>query len=188
MNQHSSAQFRSVDPEAAREMLLEEMANRLLARVAVGPQESYPYYSERALRRAVRRDGNHPVLEAEALPPATGSLQFALRLLTRSHVPPRKRLAFRMLARGYTYRQTARRLEMSTLQVRRWIEEVCQELREESCGPDQEPRRSQDLREVMRADMGRHAYGPERHCRPGQEACRRTGLCSRRWYLHYLSE
>jgi predicted transcriptional regulator len=179
------------DPEAARQAVLEEVADRLLAAsVQAGSEGAYPFYTERALRRALQEEEEHrPLLEAEPLPPADSSLQCALRLLTRSHLPRRKRLAFRLVARGYPQRRVARMLGMSHLQVRRWIVETCQDLQEGLTGRGSGfLELEQEIREVFRADMGRHAYAPERHCKAGNEGCRRSGLCVCRWYLHYLSE
>jgi DNA-binding CsgD family transcriptional regulator len=43
------------------------------------------------------------------------------------------------------------------------------------------------LPEVYAAERNRFGYAPEQHCLPGEEECRHTGLCTRRWYL-YLEE
>ncbi len=38
---------------------------------------------------------------------------------------------------------------------------------------------------VYAEDVNRFGYEDEHHCRPGEEECRRTGVCTRRWYLFY---
>jgi len=47
---------------------------------------------------------------------------------------------------------------------------------------------SEMIREVYRQEVQRHGYTTERHCRPGSEECRATGICTRRWYLHYSEQ
>jgi hypothetical protein len=180
----------ALEQEAAREAVLEELADRLLGASAEEfPAGDYPWYSERALRRRGDLIPFPVVREAEILTPTQSQLQEALRLLTRSFLPARKRLAFRLLARGEQPEAVAARLRISRSMLRRWTGEVCRELQLALAG-DREGllQPGQAVREAFREDTKRHAPLPERHCRPGQEACRGTGLCAFRWYLHYLSD
>ena len=177
------------DPEVAREMVLEEVADRLLAAsLREGASGPYWFYTERGLKRRGEGEEHYPALELEELPAEASALQCALRTLTRSHVPPRHRLAFRLAARGYKHARIARMLGMNATTVRRWIGEICAELHGDLFGPEPPPREDREIREVLRADIGRAPYNDERHCKAGQEACRHSGQCVCRWYLHYLSE
>lgn len=36
---------------------------------------------------------------------------------------------------------------------------------------------------IYAQEASRHGYCRERHCPPGEEECRTTGRCTRRWYL-----
>jgi hypothetical protein len=176
--------------EYARQAVLEEVADRLLAaadRVLSTPL--YPYHTERTLTRRMVRDVHYPVLPVQREVPPPPRLQVALRQLTRLPLGSRPRLAFRLLARGRTAGEVARRLGVSDDQIGRWKAEVCAALREElPAGSDQLLRRDQQAREAFREDSGRYAIWEDSHCEPGQEACRGTGQCICRWYLHYASE
>lgn len=168
------------------ETVLEALADRLLqASLRDSPAVDYPCYSERSLRRRGDLVTWPFGAEAETIAPAQSQLQKALRLLTRSHLPLRKRLAFRLQARGRGQQEVAARLGVSRSMVQRWTGEVCRELRwalreeREAALPA-----ADQIREAFREDMSRYAPGGERHCKPGQEGCRGTGLCVARWYLY----
>jgi hypothetical protein len=189
MQQHTPLRYNSPQ-DYAREAVLEEVADRLLAHAATqAPPAAYPYYNERTLRRRQERDEQAPRLQEASVPPAPPALRLALRLLTRTHLAPRKRLAFRLLARGRSAAQVAALLGLDRPQLSHWKTEVCRLLRQEFLfPPDDLLPPDQALREALREDMQRRAAGAEHHCQPGQEACRGTGLCVCRWYLHYLSD
>jgi hypothetical protein len=170
-----------------RQELLEALANRLLAPAGSSQDLSYPFYPERCLEERARREVSEVELGAYLPSQDSEGLRWLLRVVGRIHLDRRHRLAFRLTARGHTRAETAALLGVSPERVSTMNWETRRRLRE--CGAQWQSLTTpaQALREVYREDVNRRAYAPEKHCPPGQEDCRETGLCSRRWYLFTLA-
>ncbi len=175
--------------DETQQALLEQAADRLLlANQQERSPRSYPFHTENWMRRCCQRDGTQPAVLTEEMASVLSSARWCLRLLTRLELPTRWRLAFRLAIRGYTQREIARCFQVHPAQVSRWLKQVRAELREATRQYLAPLTRPEEIREVFRSEMERRGYTCERHCKRGQEACRKSGLCTRRWYLHYMSE
>jgi DNA-directed RNA polymerase specialized sigma24 family protein len=111
------------------------------------------------------------------------------RALDRLPLSRRQRLAFRLTARGLTPPQvgallgtTADCVRALNYQTRRRLQRALEEQREAFLPP------RAALREVYCEEVNRRGYQPETHCPAGQEECRRTGQCPRRWYLYFVED
>ena len=170
-----------------RQATLERAANLLLASDPLAQGGDYPCRMEyRNTEDCRRRMAGEPGCLLSR--PAHGRLQ-ALRLLGHLGLGPRHRLAFRLTARGGELREVATLLGVSVKRVINLNAETCRAMRR-ALGDSSDdllgPREA--LRAVYREEVSRRGYTPEKHCPPGQEECRRSGLCVRRWYLYYEEE
>ena len=167
-----------------RQEELERLADTLLGgSLRAAPVGEYPFHRERSLQRGVDRS---PLsLEVAAPLPPLALRGALLRLVTRLELPQRHRLVFRLAMRGWPQRRIARLLGVHPAQVSRRLRATLERLAAATQGENFPVLRAEQIRYVLRQETGRRAYHPERHCPPGQEACRRTGRCCRRWYLHF---
>ncbi len=174
------------DAEQAR---LEAAADRLLrANRRSEPESPYPYYTENWLRRRRRRDAGQAAPEIETLPPTVRRAGLCLRMLGRVPLSRRQRLAVRLLFRGHARAEVAHLLGVDRRTVSDWLRRAAHLLQRAASCEDEPLSPSEMIREVYRQEAQRHGYTTERHCRPGSEECRSTGVCTRRWYLHYSEQ
>ncbi len=164
---------------------LEEVADELLREsVAALGRGEYPFYSEAWLRQLQQREADAPTageadhtIEEKPLP------QLCLRLLAQTPMKHQWRAAIRLSIKGMTVREIARRLDTSPAGVSRWLKAGLARLAAAAVNLDELYNQREAIRAVWQEETRRYAPRKERHCRPGQEACRTSGLCPYRWYL-----
>ena len=166
---------------------LEQAANELLAADLAGSPGEYCYHSEGVMQR--RRTVRVVPAPDPARPEDADPYRALLGLVGGVPLGTRRRMILRLTARGYTRAQIAARLGLSGSQVtalkhsaRRRLAGVTGEERDGLLPP------ALALRETYRAEVARRGYVAEKHCPPGEEACRRTGQCDRRWYLYFRED
>lgn len=81
-------------------------------------------------------------------------------------------------------RQVARELGAPQSVVRYALRSACEKLARWRRRNPEGMNRDQILA-VYAAEVNRFGYAGEHHCPPGEEDCRKTGVCTRRWYLFY---
>jgi hypothetical protein len=170
-----------------RQARLEQAANELLAADPEGPARAYGYHSEGALqRRPARRVVPAP---APVRPEAADPYRALLNLVGGVPLGARRRLVLRLSARGYTRAQIAARLGLSGSQVTALKQSAGRRLAGLS-GEERDGLLSPALalHETYLGEVARRGYVAEKHCPPGQEACRHTGQCDRRWYLYFVED
>ncbi|HEY3397801.1 MAG TPA: sigma factor-like helix-turn-helix DNA-binding protein [Armatimonadota bacterium] len=185
MSQRAGYQSRddSQTAEEERTARLEAAANMLLAEQRAGAQEgAYPWHTETWIRRQERRDAGQAA-EVQAAGEARDEVRLCARLLETARLNDRQRRALRLRLEGLPQREIAARLGVSESWVSRLVAVATARLAEELADAATKLDEEELLREVYWEDIARRAYYPEVHCHPGREQCRRTGLCSRRWYL-----
>lgn len=175
---------RSRETEETR---LERLADLLLSRARQTTEKpEYPYYSERWLREMRRREeqGGREVGEGDDSGLAAEGLDYLLR-----HAPlqPQQRQVLLLRAQGLSLTAIARELNRPHTTVSRWQRQGLQVLRR-SCQMllDQRPP-AQLIREAFVEQTRVTRALPEKHCRPGYEACRLDGRCKFRWYLQFAA-
>ncbi len=166
---------------------LEELADELLRESCEkdGPDEEYPIISGHWLRYLCQRDVNLPVDEVSHPECALDGREAVERLLAATPMLPRYERALRLRLEGLTYREMGKRLGVSLDTARHWTITATARLAEAAVGLDYLLTEEEMIRQVFYEESNRYSYHPPRHCKPGQEACRKTGKCTRRWYLMY---
>ena len=166
-----------------KEADLEAHANRLLVESlkTLGRGE-YPFYSASYLRRMATTD-ERAALEDEATHPEPPRREVTAiwRLARKARLSSIETDILRVIATGGTSAIAAEILGIprrrATRLLRRAIEKMRRHVAEAQASLEEE------LACVMYEDQRRRAYSCEKHCKRGREACRRTGLCPKRWYL-----
>jgi len=167
-----SPQLSQTDYRYLSERELEEAADELLREsVAALGRGEYPFYSEAWLRQLQQREADAPTADEADHTVEEGQLQHQWRA------------AIRLSIKGMTVREIARRLDTSPAGVSRWIKAGLARLAAAAIDLDELYNQREAIRAAWREDTRRYAPRKERHCRPGQEACRNSGLCIYRWYL-----
>lgn len=179
-----TAQEAALTREAAEE-ILEAQADDLLWNADVSPRYlKYNFYRETALKRARRREEQC----AEMAPPdcrtgddSTGAM--LEMLIAGADLAARHRRVLSLMGRGLTYREIATAMGVQPSSAFRWylqaiarLQAYCQQL-----GAKENER---DILGAFIQQTQVDVFRPETHCRPGQEACAKDGLCKRRWYLY----
>ncbi len=169
---------------AEREARLEAEADRLLAKAGRGANsEEYPYHRANWWRKKWRKLGGEIsdwMPERGSGTQAQGRQLDKLVRITRLSAGEAAVLELRRAGRSQT--EIGRVLGVSTSAVGNSLRRAIEKLRERA----QEPMRlteSEQIAEVYWEEVHRAVYRPPTCCPPGQEACRKTGLCDRRWYL-----
>lgn len=168
---------------ARQESQLEEAADRLLvdSLQTLGRGE-YPFYSRSYLRRLASADerslvddeAEHP---SEQLPAA----RIIWRIARKAGLSPLETDLLRLAATGHSTADSARVLGVTTARVRSGLRRAVAKLQAHAA--DVELPVDSQIGAVMAEEQNRRARVTESHCKPGQELCRKTGLCQRRWYL-----
>ena len=163
------------------ELELEEMADILLrdSIQALG-RGDYPWYSEAWVNQLSERDTMWPPAFAEA-PDFLPSV--CLRLLAQTGMSKEARAALRLSIHGYTVREIAKQLSISPSTAWRRVREATALLVAAVTGLDELYTRREAIRLTYHEEVARRKPARERHCKPGHEACQKTGLCPFRWYL-----
>ena len=164
-----------------------ELADRLLAAsVAQMGRGEYPFYTPAWIRHLSQADANLPLAEIDQPRLPLNSLTKAcLRLLAQTPMRREYRQALRLRMKDLTFQQIGEQLGVSLSQAQRWVKRAIGLLAAAAVDPDDLLSQDEAIRAAYYEDSRRYAYHPERHCKSGQEACRSTGLCTRRWYLMY---
>ena len=190
----SESRFRPPPPlystaDQAREALLEETANRLLA--ACPPPKPAEYPCCRDYRLAELSAHGRRIVSAPAPDRQAGEDRRRLILRAVGWLPlsRRQRLAFRLTARGLPRAQVAALLGVTPAYISNLNHQTSRRLRRALAAERDHLLPSlYALRETYRREVNRRGYTPEKHCRRGQEECRRTGVCPRRWYLYFVED
>lgn len=169
--------------ESEREQLADELLQKSIEQM--GHNQEYPFYSPAWLRCLSQADANLPLAESEPHEYALGLREAGERLLDHTPMLPRYERAFRLRLQGLTYREVGERLRVSLDTARRWTIKATARLAEAAVGLDQLLTEEEMIWAVFYAESNRHSYHSPRHCKLGQEACSKTGKCTRRWYLMY---
>ena len=165
----------------------EELADRLLRESVerMGHGE-YPFYTPAWIRHLSQADANLPMAATDQPQPPLSSLTKAcLRLLAQTPMRREYRQALRLRMKDLTFKEIGEKLGVSLSQARRWVKRGIGILAAAAVDPDELLSQDEAIRAAYYQDSRRYAYHSERHCKPGQEACRNTGFCTRRWYLMY---
>lgn len=167
------------------EARLERLADLLLSRARQTDEKpEYPYYSERWLREMRRREeqGGREVGRSSDSGLPAELLDYLLR---RAPLQPHQRQVLLLRAEGLSLTAIARELNRPHTTVSRWQRQGLQVIRR-SCQMllDQRPS-AQLIREAFIEQTQLTRALPEKHCRPGYEACRYDGRCKFRWYLQF---
>ena len=181
----SSSPLNEIEYLHLSEREMEDAADELLREsVAALGRGEYPFYTESWLRQLQQREADAPPAheadhsaEKEQLP------QLCLRLLAQAPMKRQWRAAIRLSINGMTVREIASQLDTSPTGVSRWINAGLARLAATAMNLDELYNQREAIWAVWQAETRRYALRRERHCKPGQEACRDSGLCSYRWYL-----
>ncbi len=167
------------------EQELEEAADELLREsVAALGRGEYPFYTESWLRQLQQREADAPPTnEAEHSAEKEQLPQLCLRLLAQAPMKRQWRAAIRLSIKGMTVREIASRLDSSPTGVSHWIKAGLARLAAAAMNLDEMYNQREAIWAVWQEETRRYAPRRERHCKPGQEQCRNSGLCTRRWYL-----
>ncbi len=181
----SSSPFNETEYLHLSEQELEEAADELLREsVAALGRGEYPFYTESWLRQLQQREADAPSAdEAEHSAEQEQLPELCLRMLAQTPMKHQWRAAIRLSIKGMTVREIARRLDTSPTGVSRWIKAGLARLAGAAMNLDELYNQREAIRTVWQEETHRHALRKERHCKPGHEACRTSGLCAHRWYL-----
>ncbi len=162
---------------------LEQMADQLLRESieALGRGE-YPFYSPSWLRQLAAQDAELPSgdnVNPDYTAPA------CMRLLAQTPMKRESRSAIRLSIKGREIGEIAARLNTSPRQASDWIKAGLARLAAKAVDLDEMFNEREAISTAWYEDTHRYCAHHERHCKPGQEACRSSGLCTRRWYLMY---
>jgi len=189
--------MRQCEPISPPDPRLEAEADRLLARSAARDgRGEYPFYSERWLRRRERWDVYLKIALGMVERPAQEEQAEPRRLTTlmnAADLAPRERQVVLLLAEGASERGIANCLGLSRGAVRTILRHLRSKLKAVYLEGEQKARERQrrgritrrDTRTLFKLERDRFIYRPPICCKEGQEACRRTGLCDKRWYLFH---
>lgn len=172
----------------ARDLALETEATRLLvdslSRLGRG---EYPFYTDNYLRRMAERDrrtGNESQVAQPPEPPRPGSVMI-WKLARRARLNMTETDVVALSMEGKRPREIAELLDLSPTRVRSLLQRAISLMR--ACADTIAIDVDQQIAAVRLEEEGRRPPHRESHCKPGQEACRRTGVCTRRWYLRETS-
>lgn len=167
------------------EARLKQLADLWLSRARITDEKpEYPYYSERWLREMRRREeqGGREVGRGDEQAEAAELLAYLLR-----HAPlqPQHRQVLMLRAEGLNLAEISRALNRPHTTVTRWQRQGLQAIR--GALPELMEQRpvEQMIHETFVEQTKLSRALPERHCRPGFEACRHDGKCKFRWYLQF---
>ena len=165
---------------------LEQMADQLLRESieALGRGE-YPFYSRSWLRQLAAHDAELPTGDDARLAEPDYMAPACMRLLAQTPMKRQWRSAIRLSIKGMEIGEIAARLNTSPRQASDWIKAGLARLAAKAVDLDEMLNEREAISTAWYEDTHRYCPHRERHCKPGQEACRPSGLCTRRWYLMY---
>lgn len=168
----------------ARDLALEAEATRLLveslSRLGRG---DYPFYTDSYLRRMSERDrrtGNESQVADPPAPPRPGSV-VVWQLARRARLNMTEMDVVALSIEGKRPREIGELLQLSPARVRTLLQRAIGLMRD--CADSLAADAEQQIAAVRSEEEGRRPPHRESHCKPGQEACAKTGICTRRWYL-----
>ncbi len=181
----SSSAFNETEYLHLSERELEDAADELLREsVAALGRGEYPFYTESWLRQLKQREVDAPPAdEAEHSAQKEQLPELCLRLLAQTPMKRQWRAAIRLSIKGMTVKEIANRLDTSPAGASRWINRGLARLTAAAMNLDELYNQREAIWAVWQEETHRYAPRKERHCKPGQEACRHSGLCVYRWYL-----
>lgn len=166
-----------------REAALEAEADRLLvSSLETHGRGEYPFYSRSYLRRLATTD-ERALIDDEAHHP-TQQVPAACviwRIARKARLTSLETDLLRLAATGHKSAESARVLAITAVRARRVLRKAITKLQAHA-HEIQLPTDDQ-VHSVLVEEQNRRARVCESHCKPGQELCRKTGLCQRRWYL-----
>ncbi len=175
--------------EGLSEIELEQAADKLLREsVEALGHGDYPFRSASWLRQLAARENPLPAADEPHYAEPDYLPQACLRLLAQTEMPREMRSAIRLSINGFTSSEIVEHLNIdSTEEADGLIRAGLARLAVAAVDLDEMLNEREAIRAAWREDS--HRYGPhcERHCKPGQEACRTTPghVCPYRWYLMY---
>lgn len=165
---------------------LEREADALLWNSGADPRYlAYSFYREKNLRRACRKEAQFntpPPPDLRML--QESAAQLLEMLLAQTTLTESERQIIALRRQGLTLRQMAQSLGIKHSTAARWLQRAIRKLRE-FWEQQAQLEANEDWQAAFNEQRTISVYQPERHCRPGQEACRKDGLCKYRWYLYY---
>jgi len=182
-----SSPFNETEYLSLSERELEDAADELLREsVAALGRGEYPFYTESWLRQLQQREVDAPPAdEAEHSAQKEQLPQLCLRLLAQTPMKRQWRAAIRLSIKGMTVKEIANRLDTSPAGASRWIKAGLARLAAAAVDLDELYNQREAIRAVWQEETRRYAPRKERHCKPGHEACRNSGVCPYRWYLFF---
>ena len=162
---------------------LEAQANALLVEsIEARGRGEYPFYSTSYMRRLA--DSDVAVVREE--PSADPQLpripaKVIWRLARRARLSSTEMDLLRLVVGGAELSEAASALRLSRARARSVFTAITRKLAEQFAASQAVCH--DDIAQARRETEHPCRYRPEQHCMTGQEACRSTGLCTRRWYL-----
>ena len=160
---------------------LETEATRLLAESvrAIG-RGDYPFFSATSLREMAQRDAGASAAgdEAPAPPSPRRSLTTVWRLARKARLTSLESDLLRLLMDGAELAAAADILAITRRRAIRLLRSSAERI--DNCAREVQLSVGEQVAQVYHEEVTRRGYAAERHCRPGQEACRRTGVCTYR--------
>jgi DNA-binding CsgD family transcriptional regulator len=178
---------RSSSPKEHDQALEAEATRLLLESLPRLGRGEYPFYTDNYLRRMAERDrrtGNESQVAQPADPPRPGSV-VVWQLARRARLNITEMDVVALTIEGKEPREIAHLLGLSSGRVRNILHRAIALMR--ACAEAVAWDMDQQIAAVRVEEESRRPPRRETHCKPGQEACRKTGLCTRRWYLREVT-
>ncbi len=151
-------------------------------------QGDYPFYTEAWIRHLSQADADLPLPEDRGGLGLRSFKEACLRLVAQTPMRRRYRQALRLRMKDLTFQEIGEQMGVSLSQARRWVNRATGLLAAAVVDPDGLLNQHEAIQAAYYQDTHRYGYRGERHCKPGHEACQKTGICIRRWYLMYQSD
>lgn len=172
--------------EAITELEVRQMADELLREsIETMGRGEYPFYSPSWLRQLAARDAELPSEDDAHASESEYIVLACMRLLAQTPMKRESCSAIRLSIKGMEIEEIAVRLRTSPEQAGDWLKAGLARLAAKAVGLDEMLNEREALQAAWYEDTHRYACHDERHCKLGQEACRETCLCTRRWWLMY---
>jgi hypothetical protein len=158
---------------------LEEEATRLLAEsIREVGRGDYPFFSATYLREMAQKDAGVSAAgsEASAPPAPQRSLTTVWRLARKARLSSLENDLLRLVMDGTELVAAAEILAITRRRAIRLLRTAVERI--EGCARQAQLSVGEQVAQVYHEEVTRRGYSPERHCRPGREACRRTGVCT----------
>ncbi len=151
-------------------------------------QGDYPFYTEAWIRHLSQADADLPLPEDRGGLDLHSFKEACLRLVAQTPMSRQYRQALRLRMKDLTFQEIGEQMGVSLSQARRWVNRATGLLAAAVVDPDDLLNQDEAIQAAYYEDTHRYGYRGERHCKPGHEACQKTGICTRRWYLMYETD